>query len=162
MIRKSSPSGFDPMGGSRFSEKIMLHSNTSAGAPKQRRFPGGKRNAEQRAKAALAVGGNLQRARIADARDPAEFEAAAGERRTERAGQMQPALAPVDTWPAERAAAALDVLKMDAEVSEEFLAGVRDHAAVFAKDDVFVPGERVGQSDAEPSGNMVVAGARGA
>ena len=51
---------------------------------------------------------------------------------------------------------------MDAEVSEEFLAGVRDHAAVFAKDDVFVPGQRLGQSDAEPTSNMVVAGARGA
>ena len=25
MIRKSMPSGFDPMGGCRFSEKIMLH-----------------------------------------------------------------------------------------------------------------------------------------
>jgi hypothetical protein len=25
MIRKSLPSGFDPMGGSRLSEKIMLH-----------------------------------------------------------------------------------------------------------------------------------------
>jgi hypothetical protein len=27
MIRKSKPSGFDPMGGYRFSEKIMLHQN---------------------------------------------------------------------------------------------------------------------------------------
>ena len=27
MIRKSMPSGFDPMGGSRFSEKIMLQQN---------------------------------------------------------------------------------------------------------------------------------------
>ena len=63
---------------------------------------------------------------------------------------------------AERAAAALDVLEMDAEVGEELLAGVRDHAAVFAKHDVFVPGQRVRQSDAKPAGNMVVASARGA
>ena len=75
---------------------------------------------------------------------------------------MQPALAPVDTGAAERAAAALDVLEMDAEVGEELLAGVRDHAAVFAKHDVFVPGQRVRQSDAKPAGNMVVASARGA
>jgi len=27
MIPKSLPSGFDPMGGNRFSEKIMLHQN---------------------------------------------------------------------------------------------------------------------------------------
>jgi hypothetical protein len=51
---------------------------------------------------------------------------------------------------------------MDAEVGEELLAGVRDHAAVFAKHDVFVPGQRVRQSDAKPAGNMVVASARGA
>jgi hypothetical protein len=30
MIRKSLPSGFDPMGGYRFSEKIMLHQRSGA------------------------------------------------------------------------------------------------------------------------------------
>ena len=93
----------------------------STGAAKQSAISSAaQRNAEHLAKAALAVGGNFQRARIADARDPAEFEAAAGERRAERAGQMQPAFAPVDTGPAERAAAALDLLEMDAEVARNF------------------------------------------
>jgi hypothetical protein len=134
---------------------IAPHSG-SAGAAEQRRFLGPKRNAEQLTKAALAVRGDFQRARIADARDPAEFEAASGESRAERAGQMEPALAPIDTGAAKRTAAALDVLEMDAEVGEEFLAGARDHAAVFAEHDVLVPGQRVGQSDAETTGDMVV------
>ena len=74
---------------------------------------------------------------------------------------MQPAFAPIDTGPAKRAASALDLIEMDAEFAEELLAGVRDHAAVFAKHDVFVPGQRIGQSDTEPTGNMVVASACG-
>jgi hypothetical protein len=51
---------------------------------------------------------------------------------------------------------------MDAEVGEEFLARARNHAAVFAEDDVFIPRQRVGERNAEPAGDMVVAGARGA
>src|SRR5437879_615979 len=101
---------------------IARHSN-SAGAAEQRRFLGGERNAEPLAKTALPVGGDFQRARIADARDPAEFEAPAGKSRAERTGKMQPPLAPIDTGAAECAAAALDVLEMDAEVGEELLAG---------------------------------------
>jgi hypothetical protein len=31
MIRKSMPSGYDPMGGYRFSEKIMLKQNDGVG-----------------------------------------------------------------------------------------------------------------------------------
>src|SRR5262249_17998469 len=148
-------------GSSKFRIGIVRLSG-STGAAKLRGFLGSKRNAECFAKAALSVGGNFQCTRIADARDPAEFEAAAGKRCAERARKMQPALAPIDAGPAERAAAALDVLEMDTEVGEEFLARARDHAAVFAEHDVFIPRQRVGECNAEPAGDMVVAGARGA
>jgi hypothetical protein len=105
------------------SRTATVRHSGSTGAAKRRRFLGAKCNAEQLAKAVLAVGGDFQRARIADARDPAEFEAASRQSCAERAGQMQPALAPVDTGPAERSAAAFDVIEMDAEIGEEFLAG---------------------------------------
>jgi hypothetical protein len=43
MIRKSMPSGYDPMGGNRFSEKIMLQQEGSAAKMDSRgwNFPGG-------------------------------------------------------------------------------------------------------------------------
>src|SRR6516162_2065288 len=128
----------------------MAQRSGSTGAAKQRRLLGRKRNAEQLAKAVLPFGGDFQRARIADTRDPAELKAAAGKSRAKRAGEMQAALAPVHTGSAERATATLDVLEMDAEVGKEFLAGARDHAAVLAQHDVLLPGECVGERDAKP------------
>src|SRR6516164_5971251 len=131
-------------------------------AAKQWRLLGRKRNAEELAKAVLPFGGDFQRARIADTRDPAELKAPAGKSRAKRAGKMQAALAPVHTGAAERATATLDVLEMNAEVGKEFLAGARDHAAVLAEHDVPLPSECVGERAAKTAGDMVVAGARGA
>ena len=56
----------------------MAQRSGSTGAAKQRRLLGRKRNAEQLAKAVLPFGGDFQRARIANARGPPEFKAAAG------------------------------------------------------------------------------------
>jgi hypothetical protein len=39
MIRKSLPSGFDPMGGIRFSEKIMLKQKARAGCRSNKIHP---------------------------------------------------------------------------------------------------------------------------
>ena len=82
----------------------------STGAAERRGFLAGKRNSEQLTKAVLAGGGDLQCARIAQTRDPAELEAAAGKRGAERAGKMQPPLAPIDAGTAEGAAAAADIV----------------------------------------------------
>ena len=79
-----------------------------------------------------------------------------------RTGEVQPPFAPVDARPAECAAAAPDFGELDAEVGEEFFTGTRDHSAVLAEHDLLAQGERVGERDAEPAGDMVVAGARGA
>ena len=97
---------------------------------------------------------------IADAGDPAELETALGKRHAQRAGKMRPALAPIQARPAKGAAAAPQILEIDAEVQQVFFAGARDHAAVLAEDDVLVPGQRIGQRDAEAAGDMIVAGAR--
>jgi hypothetical protein len=68
--------------------------------------------------------------------DPAEIEAAGGERRTDRAADVRPPLGPVEAGAAEKPPASLGLRQIDAELGQERRAGAGDLAAFLGQNDV--------------------------
>src|SRR4051794_29562410 len=113
------------------------------------------------AEAAFAGAGDHHRARIGPTLDPAQVEAAVGQRLPDRAADMQPPLAPVEARAAEHRTVFAGA-QIDAEFIEKALALFGHRAAFRGQLDIAALGEGVGKRDAELPGEMVVAGARGA
>src|SRR5206468_1203656 len=73
--------------------------------------------------------GDSQRSAVRDARDPAALEKGLREARAHGAGDVRPALGPVDTGAAVPPLRAACSLEIDAETGEESRAGLRQLAA---------------------------------
>ena len=105
-------------------------------------------------------GGDRDRAAVPEPLDPAQRKAAPGQGRADRAAEMRPPLAPVEARPAEAAALAGGIGEVETEFVEKPGPGCGDRAAIGIEQDMTARGEMVGQGDAEPAGEMVVAGPR--
>src|ERR1700730_1910933 len=111
---------------------------------------------ESLAKAAFAGRGDADRARLGTAADPVQRKAARRERRTKGAADMEAPLAPIETGPAIDVAAPAGI-EIHPEVAAKTHAGLGHRAALAGQLDIAVFGQRVGQTDAELAGEMVVA-----
>jgi len=78
------------------------------------------------------------------------------------AGEVRPPLAPIQAGPAQGALTSARVLQIDAEAVQELDAGLGQRAGLAGEHHVPARLQRVGEPDAEPAGQVVVAGARGA
>src|ERR1700753_2340028 len=92
--------------------------------------------------------------------DPAQFEATAGQRHAQRAGEMRTAFAPVQAGTAEQTAGARRRRDRDAETPEKIPPGFGHGAAVLVEFDVTAREHRIRDTDAEPAGKVIVAGPR--
>ncbi len=101
----------------------------------------------------------FHRARVALASDPAQLEAPAGQRGADAPCEMRPPLAPIQARPAEHPLARVPARRRSREEPLPLLGHL---AAIGAQRDVPAVAQRIGQRDAEPPGQVVVAGARGA
>jgi hypothetical protein len=87
---------------------------------------------------------------------PAEIAEALEKRRAERSGDMGPALAPVDAGPAQFAAALSQLVEIDPEIAKQWPCAGTELAS-----DCSAPlQEFAAELDRNPSGKMVVAGAK--
>src|SRR5262249_9779855 len=111
------------------------------------------------AERALALGRHLQRAAVARAPHPAGGEAMGIDRGADPAGEVRAALAPVEAGAAGHGPPRRR-FDVDADPVEEGDAARGDDAAVALELDVPGGDHRVGDRDAEPAGDVVVAGAR--
>src|SRR5436853_33311 len=105
----------------------------------------------------MSCGGDGQRARISAALDPAEVEEPGAQPGADGAGDMRAALAPVEAGAAERPLRSLADGKFHPKRPEKFGASRGYFAAIFGQHDVAVLGQRVGDPDAKPAGDVVVA-----
>ena len=99
-------------------------------------------------------------AAIALAREPAELQAAAADLRAHMPGDVIAPLAPIEAGRQKIRLLPGFGTSDSAECAQESRPGVRDFAAVLGEHDVASRGERVGDRDADPAGQMIVAGAR--
>jgi hypothetical protein len=72
---------------------------------------------------------------------------------------MWAALAPIETRTAEGSALSTGDGEIDAEAGQQLGARARHLTAILAENDAAIGDERVGEADAQPAGEMVVAGA---
>src|SRR5215831_16292594 len=94
--------------------------------------------------------GQAQRAAVALALEPTELETATPDFRADKTGDMRPALAPVETGPAEHALA--PCIQVGPEFGQKPGARRRQLTAILGQDDVSAGDERVGDGDAHLSG----------
>jgi len=119
-----------------------------------------RRYSEDLAKSAATPWGNDDRATLAHALNPAEIEASLGQRGTNAAAEVWASFCPVKTRTAENAAVAARCCKIDAEFAKEHDTTVGHLAAVIGKSNIPALAECVAEPNAEPAGEMVVAGPR--
>src|SRR5260370_11049 len=122
----------------------------------QRRHAVSQIDPKRLGKAGPPGGGDRQRAAVTAALDPGEVEAALQHTGADRAGDMRAPLAPVETGPAEHPLRPLPGAELDAEPGEEPRPALGDFAAILGEDDMAAPGQRVGNRDPEPPGDMVI------
>src|SRR5262249_26426339 len=115
------------------------------------------RQAKNLQEALLACGRNVEPARTVPPLDPAEVEAATGERGADRAGEMRAPFGPVDAVTAEHAAACARPRKVDPEPGQKCGTIAGDLAALGGDDEMPARAGRCGQAEGELPGEMVVA-----
>src|SRR5205085_8806268 len=98
------------------------------------------------------LGGDRQRAGVAQAGDPAQLEAPPGQRRADRTRQMRAAFAPVEAGSAESPFPVTVLMQLDAEIGKESLTRRGHYPAVLTKQHISALDERIGQRHAEPPG----------
>src|SRR5262249_8740873 len=89
--------------------------------------------------------------------EPTQVQTATPDLLADQTGDMISALAPVETGSTEDAFAARAQIRT--ERAQKARAGIRHLAAVLGEDDVSIGDERIGDGDADPAGQMIVAGA---
>src|SRR3984893_12308056 len=134
-------------------------SRTGSGHNSPAQDSGRQLDPEGLAEPALAVVGDQHRARVAQAGDPAELEAAGCKGGPDGSRQMGAALTPIETRPAEGAARATPLANLDAKGDEKLLAARRDHAAIYGQPNVLPLHQCICQCHTKPPGEMIVADA---
>lgn len=102
----------------------------------------------------------LQSSALRRENEPAELDRAIEDGRPEVACQMRTALAPVEARPAEWALALGQSYDVDAELGEKALAVVGDQADAVPQPNEILVLKRMGDGDAEPARQMIVAESR--
>src|SRR5262249_45518424 len=120
--------------------------------------PTGEVHAERVEQAYFPRRGQPQRAAVALPDEPAQVQTAMPDLRAHQTGDMISALAPVETGSTEDSLAARPQVR--AERGQKSRARIRHLAAVLGEHDVPIGDERIGDGDADLTGQMIVAGAR--
>src|SRR5579863_1049559 len=113
-------------------------------------------DAQELFECAGSVARHAERAAVAFALDPLAFERGLSERRARQAGDMWTAFAPIQTRTANDAASA-SVCELDVQAPEQRHALVGQRACGVGKRYCATFDQSIGESNAEPSGQMVVA-----